>query len=566
MLDFSLRPLITLPEDMLKGSRATDEMFGGNILATRGEMTGLGCYDELVEDLGVSGLRYPGGSLTEYNFDITNPNAEEVTCSKTGETSDFIPLSEFMFYASENGHYVTIVIPTRDQLNQIRDENGNREPDIDEAELRIFIHDVATGVYGDADIAGFEIGNEYWGSGDMNAVEYGQLSSQMALIVDDELDIVAGDTGIDTEDISVLVQMGTNFGMSSLSREYAGWDSSDVIDDLSNQHLEANISYENIGASGAVNWTELNNELVLMSFDTPEKIDAVGGVVGHIYTYGEDQPNSGNFVLDAIEHSWLNTEGFENLDVYITEWNMKRPDVLDQTKDYGLFEAHELLDIMEDFMAAGVHRANVWPLLQNTANTLSKGEEYTELTPPGEMFAMMSENLPGKTAIDFTPNGDHNTEYDAGPADIHAFAGDGDVILYIASTSDVTTIMDIDLSNLVSGFEDLEISVLGVALGEEPGNTSSKADIQSRDADIVFEDGILEVDLDQGEIMQVVIRGIEPSDVFAPTFDAIEENIITNIEIMEETQAVEGDVLDDDGSWGDMGILLGLLPLLAFLS
>jgi len=247
---------------MLKGSRATEEMFGGNILATRGAMTGLGCYDELVEDLGVSGLRYPGGSLTEYNFDITNPNAEEVTCSKTGETSDFIPLSEFMFYASENGHYVTIVIPTRDQLNQIRDENGNREPDIDEAELRIFINDVATGVYGDADIAGFEIGNEYWGSGDMNAIEYGQLSSQMALIVDDELDIVAGDTGIDTEDISVLIQMGANFGTSSLSREYAGWDSFDVIDDLSNQHLEANISYENIGDSGAVNWTELNNELV----------------------------------------------------------------------------------------------------------------------------------------------------------------------------------------------------------------------------------------------------------------------------------------------------------------
>jgi alpha-L-arabinofuranosidase len=179
----------TFTEGFFEGAAATEGLFGGNLLASRGILMGPGSYDEAINGLGVTGLRYPGGSLTEEYFDITNPDATTATSNITGETTDFIPISEFLSYANANGQEVTIVVPTYSQFGE-PDENGNRLSNVNEANLREFVHDVVTGVYGEAPIIAIEIGNEYWGSGLMNAVEYGRLSSEMALVIDDELQAV----------------------------------------------------------------------------------------------------------------------------------------------------------------------------------------------------------------------------------------------------------------------------------------------------------------------------------------------------------------------------------------
>jgi hypothetical protein len=105
----------------------------------------------------------------------------------------------------------------------------------------------------------------------MNAVEYGRLSSEMAFIIDDELQAVTEEYGIQTDQIGVLVQAGFNFGTSQISDEYVGWDSHDAIDDLVAKHPKAVLSYDNIRANGNVHWAEVNNELILMSYDTPKK-------------------------------------------------------------------------------------------------------------------------------------------------------------------------------------------------------------------------------------------------------------------------------------------------------
>jgi hypothetical protein len=522
MLPLLSDPEIILPEFHIHSGLASGGLFGGNVLATRGEMSGDGSYSEAVDGLGVTGLRYPGGSLTEEHFDITNPDAITAISAKTGATSKIIPISEFLSFAGENGHAVTIVLPTWDQLTQTYDANGDREAAVQEDELREFVHDVASGVYGFSEIEAFEVGNEYWGSGKMNAVEYGRLSSEMALIIKDELRIVSETYGIDTSNTGVLVQSGCNFGTSKISTEYVGWDSHAVIDDLLDQHPGANISYNNIRGNGTVNWSEINNELIIMSFDTPEKMAAVHGIVGHVYTYGISKEDAGDYHLHSIEQSWLTKEGFENAEIHITEWNMKSSSVLDRTEDYGLFQAHEMLHIVDNFIDAGVDAAHVWPLIQNTSNPLSAGMDYSGRTAPGEIFSMMSENLPGKAIVDFTPNDNRSTEYDAGAVDVHAYAGKGDMLLYIASTLDETTITDVDLSNFVAGFDSMEISVLGVAPGQNPGDTRSDVEVQRLDASEVYRDGILEADLDRGEIMQVVIRGIKPTDAFAPTLAAID--------------------------------------------
>ncbi len=97
------------------------------------------------------------------------------------------------------------------------------------------------------------------------------------------------------------------------------------------------------------------------------------------------------------------------------------------------------------------------------------------------------------------------------------------MVLYMASTADETTITDIDMSGFVAGFDAMEVSVLGVAEGQNPGSTRSDADLQELDAETVFRDNVLEVDLDKGEIMQVVIRGLTPAEGFEPLMNAIDE-------------------------------------------
>ena len=60
------------------GSQASQGLFGANVLATRSDLEQGGDYDRLIEELGVGSFRYPGGSLTERYFDISNPNASVV--------------------------------------------------------------------------------------------------------------------------------------------------------------------------------------------------------------------------------------------------------------------------------------------------------------------------------------------------------------------------------------------------------------------------------------------------------------------------------------------------------
>ena len=208
------------------GSQATNGLFGANVLATRSNLEPGGTYDQLIQELGVGSFRYPGGSLTERYFDITNPNATEVYDRDTGEARDFIPLNEALSYAGTEGLSVTVVIPTRDFLTDEMDENGDRFAAFDEDVLRGFVRDVVSGEHGEAEIDAFELGNEYWGSGQMSSVEYGRLASEMAVIIDDELDL-------NNSDASIIVQSGTNFNFARLS-DQNGDDMSgqEILDDL----------------------------------------------------------------------------------------------------------------------------------------------------------------------------------------------------------------------------------------------------------------------------------------------------------------------------------------------
>ncbi len=542
-------PVLTTP-DAVTGSAAHPALFGGNVLAPRAHMMGPGSYAEAIEQLGVTGLRYPGGSLTEKMFSLRDPDAARVFSPDLGREVDFIPLSGIMDYAEQTGRDLTIVIPTRDQLSDTAlDVNGDRMPAIDRDVLTGFVRDVVGGEYGDARVAAFEIGNEYWGSGEMNAAEYGRLAAGMAQIIDRTLNDLA-QTDPDAAEVGVLVQVGTNFGHSDLSDDYAGMAPADVVAEVNATYglsLDESVIYPN----GDIDWTEINNEILLSHFDD-DAMAATDGVIAHVYSRAPVVEHSRWYQLEQIEEHWQSID--PELEIHVTEWNQKsNTNAFEDTRDYGLWQAQEMLEQVEEFMRMDVASAQVWPLIQNTPTALALGREFDETTPPGEMFSMLSENLPGMRMLDFAPQDERGTEMHTTEMDVHAFADGQDMLFYFTSNLQRGLVdSEVDISNLVEGFGEMEITVLGVARGDGPGNTQSRATVEHPDPDDLHVDGLIETLLAPGEIMQVRLTDVVPTDDFADVFAQTGSARVSSDAVAvpaDDTDDPDGET--DDGASGD---------------
>ena len=92
---------------IVSNSEITDELFGGNLLAPTVPLTGDASYDEAIDYLGTTGLRFPGGSLTEYVFDITDPDKPVVYNPDLNVTWNMIGLTDFMTVS-----YTHLTLPT----------------------------------------------------------------------------------------------------------------------------------------------------------------------------------------------------------------------------------------------------------------------------------------------------------------------------------------------------------------------------------------------------------------------------------------------------------------------
>ncbi|EPX83880.1 type I secretion target repeat protein [Salipiger mucosus DSM 16094] len=500
------------------GEEVAEGLFGANILAHRNSLDEAVNYDELVDDVRVHTLRYPGGSVTEDYFDFANPDREVVFDRETGEQSDFIQISEFMQFAEDEDLSAVLVLNTRDQLSDETDANGDRYADIDEEGLRQFVNDAVTGKWGDVDIAGFEIGNEYWGSGRMSATEYGRVASEMATIIDDELRSLEGDYA-QAADTEVIVQMGTNFNHSSLDEDYEGMSHAEILDAVNDRY---DLDLEELPSNG---FTGINNEIIMSHFDTPEEVDAMDAVVGHVYSkVGDDTGDwQRSYMLDAIDETWGQDPRFADKETYVSEWNQhSNTGAHEDHEDYGLKNSHELLNMIEEFADHGVDEAQVWPLLQNSSASLSLGREYQELTPTGKMYAMMSENLPGKSVLDMRGDGEMADNASFPDMDVHGFYGDGEAVFYLASNSDQAISQEVDVSGLLKDAGTLEITVLGVEEGQNPGDQASTPTVRQLDPEEVYNEGYISADLEPYEIMQVKVSDFEPTEAMQAAMDEID--------------------------------------------
>ena len=89
LLDFSLG------EDVNTG------IFGGNFLFHKNSISNEGTFDEAADQLGVEGLRYPGGAISEVLFDIGNPDSPTAIDPVSGDVVSVTPISDFLEFAVE---------------------------------------------------------------------------------------------------------------------------------------------------------------------------------------------------------------------------------------------------------------------------------------------------------------------------------------------------------------------------------------------------------------------------------------------------------------------------------
>ncbi|MGH1455001.1 MAG: hypothetical protein ACRBBV_17720 [Paracoccaceae bacterium] len=499
--------MTVLSANVTIGEEVNSGLFGGNFLFHRDVAGEEGTYSQTVDDLGVTGLRFPGGAITEGLFDINNPDATTANYPGSGAEETIFPFSKFMQFAEESDRPVTIVLPTRHYLTEEQDELGHSFANVDEAGLRQFVSDTLSGYYGSPSIKSFEIGNEYWGIGDwddgsMTTLEYARVASKMSEIIADELDKFPVDS--QAHDVDIVVQIGTNNNEANLRGDYSEWsDPEDALAAIGYDYgIELDESY--IMTTGAIDYTEVANAIMIGHFQEEGTIGLVDGIAAHVYGKGEDNSSSWYHEFDTIAETWGQID--QPIAIYVTEWNQKaNTGNFDRETDFGLHTPAEMLDILEAMVEADVEEAHVWAIQHNTRTSLASAEGQEDLNIPGEFFRMMSGNLEGLRVLDANA-GSRETELVDEGMEVHMFGGEERFVVYMISNDDHGAEADLDFSNIVAQWETATVTRLGVVEGDTPGNPDSRAQVTDLDADTSLEDGVIMEDLEPYEIIQIVLE------------------------------------------------------------
>ncbi|MEM1297815.1 MAG: hypothetical protein AAGH68_00955 [Pseudomonadota bacterium] len=427
---------------LLVGNTIDAGHFGTNYLFNResfDENIGSGAFDETATHLGISHLRYPGGTIAETQFDLANPdNTLQATNLLTGgaipQTAQhrLTPLSDFLTAAAAMDAQVTVVLPTARYLDAI--QAGGSALTAVEAEVKAFIVWLMDQPQA-SNVEMLEIGNEYAALG-LTPAEYGQIANLMIQWVAEALDAAPGP---DPE-----------IGLQTSPRAARLNETQTIVNQLSN--------------------------------DAKAEVDAV-----ILHNYRPTPWEQANTTAGKFDHATLveNMLGRE-LTRALTEWNVGNASPND-----GLLQGAGMLEMFNQHAREGVDIAHIWPLFENNSTRLAADvtdpDEVADLMIGGEIFRQMSTSLRGAQVVNIDPN--IQLDGDAAPdALIHAYASGtvGGAVLFVSSLEATSMEVTLDLSaiaGLTSGAQDLWITRTGVAEGVDPTSASATPVVHSWAAD-----------------------------------------------------------------------------------
>lgn len=423
------------------GLTVTEALFGGNTLYLKNSLDPGSTYVQALDQLAVSGLRYPGGTMTEEwgaaFYEDPNSLPAHVT-----EADSFIGLDDFLDWTTGEGLAATIVLPTSHLFIGDPVGAGARALDMEAvARIGAFVADLVVRHPG-ADIAGFEIGNEYWSVVDrMTSQEYGILADAVSLAVQAALDETLG---TDADQPRIYVQTGDRWG-----RDFR----------------EGGV-YEDTDMGWGEQVTQANADILAQLSDAA--MIAIDGIIEHYY-YVEttDALTLGDTPLEQADRyfremrwdiaQWraaFDPSRHGDLEVLVSEW----APFWEVSEQWGLKSAGVVLEMFEGLLRAGADAAHAWPIELDGAvdfagsHSGKDGEDSDKLTALGQAFRLMAEYTIG---LDLVDNGFDAVDAAVESVEVNAFGSDERFVVFISSRDASVQEVELDVSAYVPAFSAL---------------------------------------------------------------------------------------------------------------
>ncbi|WP_164682019.1 calcium-binding protein [Fuscovulum blasticum] len=452
------------------GTEVTGSHFGANLVAHTNFSIDEGPFDQATTALGVTHIRFPGGTITEQLIDPSGDFWVQFL-GTNGNSTVTLPdgrviqtLAATLEYASEHGLLVDIVLPTEFFLSE--GEPGSRQINFEAIDYMVSsLNDFLESNPNSGCISTIEIGNEYYYDGRMTALEYAQIANYMVI------DLANG--------FEALEEHGYHFknGEPKIAVQAgAGWQPGD------NQTILDNLSPE---AKAEIDITVVHYY--------PKTLDKVGNFARH---------------LNQLD-DWRADPDFKDLSFWGSEWNIQNTDVSDK----GMLQASAFVAAFQQLLLEGVDMASVWGTqyksLDSRLSTLSQKDLGplnttpidTDLTATGEVFSIMSRGLVGLHSADiseeaFATISRDGTKIDLSSADVSttSFGSDSRYLGFISSRS---TVSDTDVRLDLSQYFGLNghVSIRVISAVDDPSTVGIDESVGSGaaaepDLDIVYSGGI----------------------------------------------------------------------------
>lgn len=481
------------------GSEVTKSHFGGNLLFDRDRTDDSDSnsgpsqtFDDASRALGITGIRYPGGTLSELYFDVNDPNGDPENSILAGlfdpdrngpQVPSTLSLSSALDFAAAEGLSFTLVVPTFRYLSGQRDSNGNRFEAVDTIAIKkLVINFLADAASKGVAVAAFELGNEWWVplaelmGGTMSAIEYGRVASQLALTIQQAIDEFALSINLDTwHEPEIIVQVGRGGALE--------WVTPD------GNRPSANYDGNLVKATA----------LIFSEFESDAEQNAVDGLVTHRYLSGEIE-NVNGWAYKPFE-TWSSmaeeTLNYKQLTKYVTEWNVKASNL----SYSGAEQPLAIIALFKEMVEAGVNSASIWGIQQNNPTRLTMnagwaGQSFAGLTAAGQTFQLMADSLVGLKSLDL---------FVAQPElDVTGFGNDQRAVLLFSNTASVVGSYTFDPNELLGHYTHVWARKMHLdSTGINDGGSSPRVEILTVASK--NHGSLLSFDLAPNEIVQIEV-------------------------------------------------------------
>jgi hypothetical protein len=558
---------------------ATSDLFGG-ILINQNDFSD---YTEDYEQLGLTFVRYPGGTISEVGIVVDgaiNFASEEITYNdmitdrsdlaydlsfpeltnpalldldvQDGGVNSYGSLSEVMEFCVANDAALSIILPTVRYFNGVNlgnPDEANAMVNLIRSDVVAFLDRFLSGEFNDGKYPAqiiFEIGNEVYDS----PVEYAVVAQVYLEAIKDQM---AG------QNIDYRVAFQMNVGSSQFQQLQDDGYFSQFFDS-DGQALITQLEGFNFDPEGNYSFSERTILIEkMMAHILGNQVLDIDLLRHHYLTVDAAQLENDSSVLtqrDEILDFWKATillagGSTENVDYYISAWTTDSSNTGDGAG--GLSAATNTLLLYQYFLERGVDMAAAWGINgsqkfwpDNSPKTVLTFSEQEGITPGGAILGLMSEDIIGLTH--WESRRDNTLEY-GDPTDYLEFiysSGIKTVIFYsIGEIGDLSLEMSIDLWAF-GYFSSVEIQNLGTETGFDSGLAKIEHSEQS------ISDNVVTVSFDQSyEVVKVTFElsglvGTSGEDNITGTS---EQDVIYGLDGSDLINAWAG----DDRIFGDLG-------------